>query len=332
MDSFRHPANFRLFTTMGLLLLGGMGMKQYAQNPDKKWLRQITLAFLLVIMFFILYQVFYQQGIQGAKNFVHQFDRSGKGFKHLLDSSQISFWLLVSGLIQAGCLVLFFFFRRNWFVTLLTAGNLIALTFLCLPFTLLSQYRTHEVNGFLFSFPIGYPLEEARKPVLNPVDDRTLLTSFGYKSFYDKRFAIQDHQVTPTLNDSYADVMKDTAFRTDLSKHAVAWFSSGDSVGIYAIRPNEWVLTPANAKMDTLHLVQQYNKHWKATTYDDQLLAIQKDHGAFMKVLVAPGTRAVHFKYEATAIWAAIVASFLSLVGCIGSLIYFERARHDKKS
>jgi hypothetical protein len=329
MNSFRHPATIRLFTTTGILLLSGYGIQAWIKNPDKAFLKKIILTALVICLIFTGYSLFFSGAANDIIQYFKNFELKGSVIKGMLDSSSAAFWLSVTGLIQLAFLILLLAGKKIKFISGLSVLNLIVMTFLCMPFTLVSKYRTREVNAYIKSWPSGFPPEKAWQNVENPVNDPLLLTSFGYESFYTKTISLQDHIVSPTVNKAYDEMLGDTARRSLIAKHPFAWFDNGDSLLLAVFTPNSFTFLTYNHTNTTLHLTQQYNHNWKA--YAGELpLTIERDQKAFMKISLPAGTSLVRFVYRPIPILVAAIISWVLLLGCIGLLVYFRGIKDEK--
>ena len=324
MDRFRHPGSFRLFTNMGLLLLSGFGLNEYFRSGRTRPTR-IILACVLLVLVIICYYALFAGGLQGLK--AARISSGVEGIKEFLDDSGLPVWLLIAGVIQLVFLLLLLVIRNQPQLLLFHAMNLLFFTWICMPFTMISKHRTAEVNAFIHSFPSGFPASEAWRPLTDDINDTSSLVTFGYKNFYQKRITIQDHIVTPTVNEAYGRFLADTQLRRDIVLHPFA-YTSRDSLALVDFQPNEFTIRINGRTADTLHITQQYNRHWTATA-DQKPLVIEVDHIAFMKATLPSGVSEVRFTYRpATVIMCAFV-SLLVILGCIGALVYFSRTGNE---
>src|SRR4029078_162042 len=115
-------------------------------------------------------------------------------------------------------------------VMILFVSNSIVFAWIGLPFTVVSQYKTSEVNNFIHSFPNGYPLLDVNTSIESEVySDSILISPHGYPNFYTKKITVQDHIITPTLNTDYYEFLENKSLRSQLTGHPFVYIT-GDSV------------------------------------------------------------------------------------------------------
>src|SRR5207245_3067623 len=110
----------------------------------------------------------------------------------------------------------------------------------------------------------GCLIEEARLPVLNPVNDSSRLTVFGYIDFYTHRISLQDQQLTPTVNTAYLSLLRDTALRQKIAAHPFLFTSALAPLVITHFSAHQFTADIHGTTTDTLHLLQQYHPDWSA--------------------------------------------------------------------
>jgi uncharacterized membrane protein YfhO len=213
--------------------------------------------------------------------------------------------------------------KKKKFLIFAAVTNMIVMTFLSMPFTLISQHKTKEINAFINSFPQSFPLVTAWKNVENKFDDTSLLTLFGYKNFYTKAISIQDHVVTPTINSRYGQMLKDSVLRKTISDYKFAYSDNKTPIDIKQFSPNSFSFIIHHTPSTELHFIQQYNRNWHAYA-DGYSLPIQIDNIAFMKVVIPDGANEIKLVYRPIYVIIATFISIFIFLACIYLLIYFR--------
>ena len=98
-NAFRHPATIRLFTSMGLLLLGGFGLEYYINNKVASFLKQIIFTAIVLFLLFIAYMLFFDSGLHKRMS-ITSFHLTTIDFKKFLDSSSFFDWIFITVFIQ----------------------------------------------------------------------------------------------------------------------------------------------------------------------------------------------------------------------------------------
>jgi uncharacterized membrane protein YfhO len=192
-----------------------------------------------------------------------------------------------------------------------------------MPFTVVSQYKTSEVNNFIHSFPDGYPFPDVKASIESGVySDSIGISPHGYANFYNKKITIQDHIVTPTLNTDYDLFLKNNSLRSQLKNHPFVYVSN-DSVlmqpaviKLLSFTPNHFSFRINSSIAGKLQLFQQYNSNWQVTV-NNKPVKILKSNIAFMSVDIPEGTSLVEWKYSPQKVYGGILLSSLSLLAVV---------------
>lgn len=320
-NTFRHPATIRLFTSMGLLLLAGFGMQYYVNNKTASSLRKIVLTAIVLVSLFILYALFFYGGANKliAANSFHLTTTS---FKKFIDSSSFFDWLFITGLIQFVFLISILLIRKREFLLYAGIANIVVMCFLSMPFTMISQHKTKEVNAFLNSFPKNFPPDLAWRNVEFKANDSSAVTVYGYKNFYTKTISLQDQVVTPTINTRYLKLLNDPTLKESITEHKFAYAENAVTT-LLKFSPNAFSFFINNREPATFHIIQQYNGNWKARV-NGHAVPVNLDNIAFMKIMIDRGPNQIDLVYRPMAVIVAAYVSLITLLGCIAGLIYFK--------
>jgi hypothetical protein len=323
MNTFRHPGTMRLFTNTGILILCGYGWQQFATGRDKQVKRVILVLLVAVILSTFISLLFQNTRKDFSYFFQHEWSRTH--IKYLLSVSTFSVWLFIGGMIQTLTLLAVFLLKRKFMITV-SIINLFIMTFLSMPFTMVSQYRPSQVNHAIQLSPDGFPWDKAMLNVTDEIDNPFSLTAFGYDAFYTKQISLQEHLISPTINTRYNEMLHDTLLRKELIQHPFIYSNSTDSISVTSFTPNAFTISGNGKNTDTIYIIQQFNKNWKATS-GNATLPVELAKKAFMSVTVPKGKWDFKLEYRPYSIVIASCISLLLLIGCTGSLIYFRAIR-----
>jgi len=349
-NTFRHPGNIRLFTSIGIILLAAFYAQQLIQSGRdeirKKIVRlsYIVCACLGLIAIYCLLQSGVRQNIAAALKNIKQ-------PKVFLDAFSFNSFLLLQCLAQILFIVWLIYLLRKKAINKKIVSGLFALNsiFFCwiaLPFNFISQVKTIAVNQYVQSFPKGYPMPDINSPVeAGTISDSTEIPIYGYANFYTKRITIQDHIITPTLNKDYEtfylnnklgaamanypfvwlnDTLVDktpdsiisgkrfSIWSDNSSKPAIISQTGGANIKLTGFSPNSFSFTVNSATASVLSIFQQYNHNWKVKV-NRSSVPLLKINIAFMGVQVPAGESYIEFTYKPVKVIAAIWLSLASI-------------------
>jgi hypothetical protein len=219
--------------------------------------------------------------------------------------------------------------------TILTIANSVVFAWIAFPFTVVSQYKTSEVNAFIKSFPAGYPIPHAKSAIRTEASsDSASISIHGYRKFYEKEITIQDHVITPTLASDYDLFLNDQQLRSTLKNHPFAFVSNktlneeGTSVKVQEFSPNRFAFSVQTDNDADLNLFQQYNHNWQAKV-NEQVVPIQKSNIAFMKVAIPKGVSTIEFSYRPKTVYLAMAIAICSLLAAILYFVFNKKKAND---
>lgn len=340
MDTFRHPGTIRVFTTIGILLLAAFRMDQFFRGERQNWMVKsvyATGAGLIILIGWLLFS----GSLSGTE---WTLPGSPAGMKQFLDQLTFHDMLLFIALAQLVFLGLFLFYYRKKFPSrvfvVLFAANSVVFGWIGLPFTAVSKERTASVNGYIASFPDGYPLPDVRASVeAEVISDSIIISPYGYHNFYNKKITIQDEIITPTLNSDYEDFLNRFDLRRSFTGAPFIFVADtllNDSLlypaaGQYAVRvksfkPNRFVFEVNSKRAGPLFIFQQYNHNWKAKVNGEEA-GIAKSNIAFMSVSVPEGHSVVEFSYRPANVYRAMMVSGLVILVLLYYFVLRKRNR-----
>ena len=336
-DTFRHPGNIRLFTSIGIIILAAFyGQQILLQNKATIKRKLLRLCYVSVVLLgaVALYCIL-QTGVGNNIVAALQYIKQPKAF---LDEFTFTSFLLFQSLAQILFIILLIYQLKKQrtnrkIMAGLFAINSVLFCWAALPFNVASQIRTTAINQYVRSFEKGYPLPAINSSVeANISTDSTTVPLYGYANFYNKKITIQDYVITPTLNKDYEAFNADKKLRAAMAGYPFAWlndtllnttpdsillnkrFSLYDdklpkpaivaaknpgTVTLTAFSPNSFSFKVNASSPTVLSVFQQYNHNWKVKI-NESISPVLKMNIAFMGVQLQAGDSAVTFEYRPT--------------------------------
>lgn len=302
MNSFRHPAIIRLFTSIGIIVLSSQAVDVFfkQQTPGKVNAAGKTLIILIpVILAFIIYYFF---------STIHLKDHLliNQGLKSFIDNLNLPVLIIIVGTVQIIFIIVFLLLtKKNINVLPLMIGNTIFFAMMALPFSFVSQTRTKDIDGYINSFPAGYPAPALSTPVI-PSSDKSFGIDFtDYDKFYNKKITIQKDIITPTVNTSYYSFLEDRSLVYSLQKKPFAFIAADDlqedstaQLSIKKFTPSHFIFMINAKRAGYLNIFQQYNRHWKSRL-NNTPVPTESAFKAFIKIKIPnPGTFELDLNYS----------------------------------
>ncbi len=359
MDSFRHPALFRLFAIFFLLLTAGLSMQYWLTNQQNFNLVLKRLIYFLLGLLMIC----------TTWCFLHV---DGNAFANLLHSpgpatfAQLPFANRL--LLQLPFVILILVFSYvaitqkrsiNWIVAIVFADMFVA-TQLNMPVTIIGAKTFHEVEQTLLRNPVKFPLPGNTSISENSANslDKQLLT--GSKIPFTKRIGRNDYYITPG-NLRTQELFYNSPIRASVFKNPVLYFADtilttregvGNSIGAIAfsdsmqgtflvqnaevivsrLTANSITATTLNSNNGLLVFLQNDYPGWKAYI-DEKPADLLPVNLTFIAIKTTAGAHSVQFRYEPKFIQTAFCISLSTLILL---LLYFvvplfskyQRAKH----
>lgn len=305
MNTFRHPANARLFVIIGGIAAGALFIDNRKLNA---WVLSMAATFIiiLIIIYTNKFNLFASLSLPHSGGLRQQ-------LKYTFDHLNLADLVVISGIVQL--LFLLFFWirrRRNEVPILALVLNSFILAQLAIPFTLASQLPPSAINTVLRSYPKGFPLPDLHSSIAaNSTDALAHQDTIGIAAFYNKKIAVANEVFTPTFMTPLQEVMSDsTTWRHVLSQ---PYAYSDAQLALNRMWNNGLDFSTSSNQASTLHLTQLRLPGWTCTI-DGQSAAIQPANRAFISVSVPAGDHRVVFQYRPHGIIAAVVVSLLTLI------------------
>jgi hypothetical protein len=333
---FRHPGTIRLFTSIGMILLAAYSIDALFRSEKTKEIRWMIYIGLLLL---ILAGTYFATSGPWQTHMLN-FSLSPAALKEFLHNISFQKFALVICILQFIfflCFLLLLQRRNNSQKAIITLFllNSILFAWIGLPFTVVSRYRTSQVNNYIHSFPDGYSTPSLNAPIESEVySDSTFISPHGYRNFYNKKITIQDHIITPTLNTDYGHFLRSKTLRMQLKDHPFAYVSNDSlsiqpsTIRILQFTPNAFKFQVNTYTAAKFQLFQQFNPNWNAKV-NNKSTEIIKSNIAFMSVNIPPGTSIIEWNYSPKKVFAAMILSALSLIAVV---FYFVFKRKRQKN
>lgn len=349
-NTFRHPGNVRLFTSIGIILLAAFYAQQLIQS-DREEIKKRIIRLLYIVCACLSLIAIYCLVQSGVRQNIAAAFKNIKQPKLFLDAFSFNSFLLTQCLAQILFIILLVHQIRKKIINRKIVAGLFALNsvlfcWISLPFNFISQVKTSAVNQFVQSFPKGYPMPDINSPVeAGVISDSTEIPIYGYTNFYNKKITIQDHVITPTLNKDYETFYLDNKLGAAMANYPFVWLNdtltdktpdsiinnkrfsiwsdnsskpvispqaSGANIKLTSFSPNSFSFKINTASPSVLSIFQQYNHNWKVKV-NRLSTPVLKMNIAFMGVLVPVGESTIDFVYKPTKVIAAIWLSLVSI-------------------
>ena len=350
-DTFRHPGTIRLFTSIGIILLGSFYAQKISEKKDKFLKKKILryLYMLIGILGAVTVYIYFQTGVR--KNISATLEHINQP-KLFFDTFSFNSFILFQCIAQITFLLVAISQIRKKIISKKVIAGIIALNsvffcWLALPFNFVSQVKTRVIDQYLSSFPDGYPpLDNISPAGAAIISDSIIISPYGYADFYTKKITIQDHIITPTLNKDYEEFCTNKKLRSLLANYPIAWLndtlfnSTPDSISgaikfsvysdkkplpiikaqtslqkinIININPNALTFEVNSTSTSVLSIFQQYN-HNLVVKIDGVKKQLLKMNIAFTGVEVPAGKSTIQLSYKPSMVIKGIFLSLATIV------------------
>ncbi|MEO5890049.1 MAG: YfhO family protein [Ferruginibacter sp.] len=351
MNTFRHPALFRFFGVMFLLLAAGVGINKWSEAYDGNSLpRKITLAIGTIVLLIPAIIIL----SPGAKLLPGIFNISQ--LKSLIPSLnfQQRFLLQLPFIIATLCLFYFAISKKRnlFYLLLLSVADLFFATQLNLPVTVFGARSFIATERLINRNLIKFPLPGNTTIEQNILHSFDTTNTIGTTLTFEKRIGRNDYFITPGNLSSqekfYESPARETVFKNQLLYFADTILTTATADNIELLTSPSFAITDAtvspswSANLDTgtiainklsansiectadtkhprlLILLQNIYPGWKAFI-DGKETAIMKVNISFMGVAIPLGKHEIIFRYHPALI---IYAWYVSLLTLLGSMLF----------
>jgi hypothetical protein len=334
MDTFRHPANARLFVLMGGIVLGAMVFNDFRTTTlPRKYPMWVATGMLVALSVLILVHIPYsftrgsipgQTGTRMAlKEFITGFN--WHALIVLTAAIQIFFLLFIIYCIRKPI-------QQKWW-TFLIILNSFVLAQVSIPFTLVSQLHPGAVNHLIRKAPHGYPFpDDATTIAENTSGSLEHMDTIGIMGFYSKKITLPAIQFTPTFMIPIEKIMKDSLVKSLVYAKPYAYYSNGkDSAREFSMTHldnNRFQFQTRSDNPEIFCLQQLYLPGWNCFV-DGKKMKIDTLNHAFMQVMVPAGKHDLQFTYQPKGIRLSFLLSLAGLLLMIGAFIKYRFRVHQ---
>jgi hypothetical protein len=352
MNSFRHPANAKIFTIFFGCIIGAFSMHQISFSPGRKYLTYTSgILFIITVLLavwclsgnFTLFNETFFTANNGGSN----------KLKTIIDHATFSDLLLLDIVIQIPFLAILYFFsiKKTGFKILLYSGLLNSIIHTCLfmPFTVVKKDKAVYIQSLINKEKQkNFPAPDLNASILdNSKEDDKLFKEIGSSNLYNKKIGRIEYRITPSnLNNQNLFWNTNHSLRNLLLTYPILYKADTilllkDSAKVYSLRdskavvlneinshvkynkgnykvtvksftPNKWDLNISGNTPGFYCLFQNFYPNWKLYV-DGKETQIFQCNVSFMGFTLNEGTHNVSLRYEPIAIKAAFFISLISL-------------------
>lgn len=345
MNTFRHPAQVRIFLIFSLLLLTAPGLKRIITGDSDNMALSKTKFSLVVITCSILLTTIIALA-QPDSSSIFKLLKNSTGISSLkttLDNLHLNQAIVISASIQLLFITGYIIWlrkRNSYLLSSLWIANLFIMAQLALPATFVGMANPKEINAYINNSPAGFPTESLANTLKENSEDATVaFNQISLSYFYNKKIGISKVANSPAflkqqeefLNNSVlydytasmpavyiADQTFNLAGTNSLKESNTCHFAvttyvlnkgnscdSASKVRISKLSANRFEIETESSTPGFLVLTQNYNHHWKVKT-DNKSAEIYKTNLSFMGTPLQPGKHLIVFEFKPVNTIAAI--------------------------
>ena len=241
MNLFRHPANMRLFTTIGIIVLAAFGMDRFfhsLKEKKKQLLNIYTAIFLLVIAGLML--IFSSSGNLPGKLIVIKDSFSGAAnkrvfIKQVYDSLNFADAIILEGFLQMLFLLVFMYLikkRQAAAIVFLIILNALLTAQFSIPNTFVSKVSPAKINALIKESPEGYPIPNLNNSIAkNSLKEDSTKREFGCAAFYRKELVQVSEELNPSFTNSLKEFDENKGISSTVLQYPVCYFA--DTIALY---------------------------------------------------------------------------------------------------
>ena len=229
-NTFRHPANAKIFTIFFGCILAAHSMNSLILNPPELKSRKksffITTAALAGILLWACFGIFYLFTQQGFSRIARLLQHAKTGdLKTLLDSITFSDILIINIVLQIPFLFIIYksYVQRikPFVLVLCSAVNCVLFTSLFQPFTVVKKEKASHTQALLNEQTVkGYPLPDIFVSLKeNSRDGEKYLGEIGCLNMYNKKVGRSEYRITPSNLHSQNEFWFDSLLRSRIMEN-----------------------------------------------------------------------------------------------------------------
>lgn len=308
LNFIRTNGEFRVFTILCFCISAGFSLEQLITNKSfKQYFLKILKALLIIVSSITIILIIVSvSDIRSNLSLLNNVAGTTSKIKWFLDEGSFKFFFLISAFLSSVVLVAsIYFVKKNKFMLLFFCIiiDLVINSTIYLPVTGIGQVTLSQIQSIYDSNPNGIPI-----PSLVPMSSIDTLDAkttglVGDITYYNKKIGTQKLTDYPTYFKT-TDSFFNSSISKQIYKMPYAFLKSdfNESINqsnlvVTKFTPTHIQLTVNSKKQDTLVLLQNYYKYWKAIK-NNTAVPIRKSFIAFMGVAVNTGNNTIDFYYE----------------------------------
>ena len=330
MNSFRHPALFRLFSIFCFLLIAALAFNSWeaAKEKNTATLKKIILSFIGIALLIGIGSIIFLKGFPSINKLNSSVLKTlllklSFGERYLIQLvfiigiSLLSYWVIIK--------------KKNIkLVCIIIIADMFFATQLNMPITVYGAKGFTDIEQLINRNPIKFPMpgnKSIAENSLNSFDENFVA---GSRLPFRKKIGRNDYFITPgnllKQDEFYESPIKDSIF-----KNPILYFTDTGNIEVKSFSANEINATVHNKTEGSLIYLQNNYHGWQAFI-DGKQTDITIVHKTFMEIRVPAGGHEIIFRYRPQTIinaWYVSVFSFLFLI-IIYLLLSFSKQRSAK--
>ncbi|MCB9056474.1 MAG: YfhO family protein [Chitinophagales bacterium] len=230
MDSFRHPANAKLFFIFSGQILSAYAINYYVTNPEKgnATLNKIIISFFFIILGLFGWSLFNSNILSRINDSKALFNANN--LKQVLDDLQFADYLFLNSIlalviIGVSLLCLKKDILKKWLPILLLADMIIVCQGM-LPLTFVRKTPPSEAQSIINKLPKGYPIPDAAQSVKEfSKDGMAYFDQIGCLNPYNKKPGRSDYVITPSNLSTQEGFWDYITFREKIIEYPFVYFA-----------------------------------------------------------------------------------------------------------
>jgi hypothetical protein len=355
MDSFRHPANAKLFFMFIAQVFAAVALNRYLSGETKDRGRLLAISYVLLSLSAIAFIIalvksqalsmignIFQKGFSNFSDTI-KMARDSLGSMDLLFMN--SFFAVV--ILFATWLVV----KKNLFrkyVLLLVFAEMFIAAQLMIPLTYVRNYKPAEVQRLLDEQPGGYPTPALNATVgQNSRDGMSTFEQIGCLNVYNKKIGRVDYIISPSNLANQEDLWNDDTLRNQILNYSFAFMAdtlyakktgdkkiinetgppapgssvNSDSVFISKFSPLNMSFRAKSERGGYFVVMQNNYRRWNALV-DGKPAEIRTTDRAFIGIPLTPGEHVIELNYRHRDL---VILAFISLLFAVAGTIYYYR-------
>ncbi len=332
MNSFRHPALFRLFGILFFLLIAAISFSSWEISKEKNTvtLKKIMLLLIGIALVIGIGSIIFFKGFPSTgkfnsdvlKEFLLKLDFQGRyliQFPFLIGMILLSYWAIIK--------------KKNIkLVCIIIIADMFFATQLNMPITVYGAKRFTTIEELLNRNPVKFPVPDNKSIAENSLNSFDKDFVAGSRLPFTKKIGRNDYFITPgnllKQDEFYESAIKDSVFKKPL-----LYFADNDTGSIQAksFSANEFHATVYKKTGGPLVYLQNNYHGWRAFL-DGKQVSIMIVNTSFMSINIPAGNHEIIFRYRPQAIINAWYISILSLAVLIiiYGFLFFSKQRSAK--